>query len=140
MENNIVRTDYDLQQGDRYRLLPTGDSTPTDPKWQEYDRKLKAQKRKGKQQVITTAKTMQPIPVSQEKMPVALADSSLTPEEEILIRATNERYKAGVGRGERHKTFMMDSSKCVFTSSSEGTKPASLAFCFRISVSIFWST
>ena len=41
MDNNIVRTDYDLQQGDRYRLLPKGDSTPTDPKWQEYDRQLK---------------------------------------------------------------------------------------------------
>lgn len=128
MENNIVRTDYDLQQGDRYRLLPTGDSTPTDPKWQEYDRKLKAQKRKGKQQVITTAKTMQPIPVSQEKMPVALADSSLTPEEEILIRATNERYKAGVGRGERHKTFMSETAAwLLFCSDNSQAKALKLA-------------
>lgn len=128
MENNIVRTDYDLQQGDRYRLLPKGDSTPTDPKWQEYDRKLKAQKRNGKQQVITTAKTMQPIPVSQEKMPFSLADSSLTPEEEILIRATNERYKAGVGRGERHKTFMSETAAwLLFCSDNSQAKALKLA-------------
>ena len=39
---NIIRTDYDLQQGDRYRQLPKGDSSPTDPKWIAYDEQLKA--------------------------------------------------------------------------------------------------
>ena len=42
---NIIRTDYDLQQGDRYRQLPKGDSSPTDPKWIAYDEQLKAKKR-----------------------------------------------------------------------------------------------
>ena len=45
---DIIRTDYDLQQGDRYRQLPKGDSTPTDPKWIAYDEQLKGKKRKEK--------------------------------------------------------------------------------------------
>ena len=50
MEENIIRTDYDLQQGDRYRQ---GDSTPTDPKWIAYDEQLKARKREEKAKAKT---------------------------------------------------------------------------------------
>lgn len=127
MEINIVRTDYDLQQGDRYRQLPTGDSTPTDPKWKEFDRQLKAKKRKEKQQ-ITKEGTTQAVPVTHEEKPTVVTDSSLTPEEEILIRATNERYKAGVGRGERHKTFMSETAAwLLFCSDNSQAKALKLA-------------
>ena len=50
---DIIRTDFDLQQGDRYRQLPKGDSTPTDPKWIAYDEQLKGKKRKEKVNVPT---------------------------------------------------------------------------------------
>ena len=65
MEVNILRTDYDLQQGDRYRQLPKGDSTPTDPKWIAYDEQLKAQKREVKAKAKTTADgvSKSPVPV-----------------------------------------------------------------------------
>lgn len=103
----IVRTNYDLQQGDRYRLLPKGDSTPTDPKWQEYDRQLKAQKRKGKQQ---EAQTEMNVPTATSSVPTMLPQSSappsLTPKQEVLVRAMNELYKAGIEDGDHHKTFM----------------------------------
>ena len=59
MENNI-RTDYDLQQGDRYRQLPKGDSAPTDPKWIAYDEQLKAQKREKKKAKIIIEKKPKP--------------------------------------------------------------------------------
>ena len=79
MDNIITRTDYDMQQGDRYRLLPKGDSTPTDPKWKEYDRQLKARKRKEQQ--ITGGDATQPMSVPHEEKPTVVAvDSALTPE------------------------------------------------------------
>ena len=128
MDNIIVRTDYDMQQGDRYRLLPKGDSTPTDPKWKEYDRQLKAQKRKEKSQT-TNGATTQPISVTTEEKPTVMTtDATLKPDEEILIRATNERYKAGVSRGERHKTFMSETAAwLLFCSDNNQAKALKLA-------------
>lgn len=127
MDNIITRTDYDMQQGDRYRLLPKGDSTPTDPKWKEYDRQLKARKRKEQQ--ITGGDATQPMSVPHEEKPTVVAvDIALAPEEEILIRATNERYKAGVGRGERHKTFMSETAAwLLFCSDNNQAKALKLA-------------
>ena len=73
-----IRTDYDLQQGDRYRLLPKGDSTPTDPKWQEYDRQLKAQ-RKAKAGDTTTLKSgdTPPLPLPLEGRGAAAPERGL---------------------------------------------------------------
>lgn len=114
MENSIVRTDYDLQQGDRYRLLPKGDSTPTDPKWKAFDKELKARKRKEKQDAegISLANTpaqdtTQPISVPQELKQVP---QPLTPQQEIQARALNQLYSAGISQGDRHKTFMSETA------------------------------
>ena len=114
MEDIIVRTDYDLQQGDRYRLLPKGDSTPTDPKWKAFDKELKARKRKEKQDAegISLANTpaqdtTQPISVPQELKQVP---QTLTPQQEIQARALNQLYSAGISQGDRHKTFMSETA------------------------------
>ncbi len=149
METEITRTNYDLQQGDRYRQLPKGDSSPTDPKWREYDRQLKAQKRKAPTSGTPTLSagvtpplplpsegrgvenTAQQLPVPQventaQQLPVLQVEGtaqqlpslvgegsgvgsvspSLTPKQEVLVRAINELYKAGIDDGNRHKTFM----------------------------------
>ena len=64
---DIIRTDYDLQQGDRYRQLPKGDSTPTDPKWIAYDEQLKGKKRKEKGKIPTvTPQVETPVEFSEE--------------------------------------------------------------------------
>lgn len=115
MADNIVRTDYDLQQGDRYRLLPKGDSSPTDPKWKAFDKELKARKRKEKQQdaegislANTPAQdTTQPISVPQELKQIP---QTLTPQQEIQARALNQLYSAGISQGDRHKTFMSETA------------------------------
>ena len=115
MADNIVRTDYDLQQGDRYRLLPKGDSSPTDPKWKAFDKELKARKRKEKQQdaegislANTPAQdTTQPISDPQELKQVP---QTLTPQQEIQARALNQLYSAGISQGDRHKTFMSETA------------------------------
>ena len=117
MTEEIVRTDYDLQQGDRYRLLPKGDSTPTDPKWKEFDRQLKAQKRKAKQPDVTAeAPTpVAPAVVSSEQPQASEQPSSATtgllPNEEIARRAINSYYANGVNRGDRHKTFISETAE-----------------------------
>lgn len=111
---NIVRTDFDLQQGARYRQLPKGDSSPTDPKWTEYARQLSASKRQQKSQAVeasTDADAMtQPAIVEQPPTPVAtpatVQPAGLTPQQEIQKRAIDQLYSAGIAQGDRHKTFM----------------------------------
>ena len=115
MDNSIVRTDYDLQQGDRYRLLPKGDSTPTDPKWKEYDRQLKSRKRKEKQQDaegISFANTPAQDTSQTNSVPQELKQTplTLTPQQEIQVRALNQLYCAGISQGDRHKTFMSETA------------------------------
>ena len=101
MNNDIIRTDYDLQQGDRYRLLPKGDSTPTDPKWQEYDRLLK-----GRQTPVTAARTVATVPAIEknEVKPIV----GLSPENEVFVRAVNEYFPNGVAEGHRHEAFISE--------------------------------
>ncbi len=108
---NIIRTDFDRQQGPRYRQLPKGDSKPTDPKWQEYARELKARKAKEKAQGDEGAAAPampSPVPAEQPAAPVAAAApaSGLTPQQEIQKRAIDQLYSAGIAKGDRHKTFM----------------------------------
>ena len=95
--DHIVRTDYDMQQGDRYRLLPKGDSTPTDPKWQEYDRQLKVQK-KNKAEVPT-------IVVPQEHRPI-----ELTSEDEAFIKVLNDYYGPSLPPHTKHERMQTETS------------------------------
>ena len=130
MTQEIVRTDYDLQQGDRYRQLPKGDSTPTDPKWKEYDRQLKAQKRKAKLPKVT-AETPTPVasavvsteqPQASEQL--SSATTALLPNEEIARRAFNSYYANGVNRGDRHKTFISETAEWLIMVTDNNTERA----------------
>ena len=129
MENSIVRTDYDLQQGDRYRLLPKGDSTPTDPKWKEYDRQLKAQKRNEKQPDVTAEAPTSVDTAVVSKQPQASEQSSsattaLLPNEEIARRAIDNYYANGVNRGDRHKTFISETAEWLIMVTDNNTERA----------------
>ena len=129
MEDIIVRTDYDLQQGDRYRLLPKGDSTPTDPKWKEYDRQLKAQKRNEKQPDVT-AEAPTPIDTAvvgkqpQASEQPSSATTALLPNEEIARRAIDNYYANGVNRGDRHKTFISETAEWLIMVTDNNTERA----------------
>ena len=129
MEDIIVRTDYDLQQGDRYRLLPKGDSTPTDPKWKEYDRQLKAQKRNEKQPDVTAEAPTSVDTAVVSKQPQASEQSSsattaLLPNEEIARRAIDNYYANGVNRGDRHKTFISETAEWLIMVTDNNTERA----------------
>ena len=124
MDNLIVRTDYDLQQGDRYRLLPKGDSTPTDPKWQEYDRQLKEKKRKEKENAKTasegesaprqSATTVEVTPAAET--PQVETPAEFSPEEEAFIRVLNEYYGPSLAPHTKHDRMQTETSHwlCYF--------------------------
>ena len=130
MEDNIVRTDYDLQQGDRYRQLPKGNSSPTDPKWMAYDKQLKAQKRKTKQQDVPVENpTPAATEVTTSVQPPSSAQPtstsiSLLPKEEMACRAINNYYANGVERGDRHTTFMSETAEWLIMATDNNTERA----------------
>ena len=96
MTEQIVRTDYDLACGDRYRQAPKGDSSPTMAKWVEFEKQRQAERRKkGK------SKDSPATPVTQ-----SAEASPATPEEEVFVRAVNDYYSNGVEEGHRHETFI----------------------------------
>lgn len=124
MEDNIIRTDYDLQQGERYRQLPKGDSTPTDPKWQEYDRQLKEQKRKEKEKAKTASESesspqqsVATVEVSPAAgTPQAETSAEFTPEEEAFIKVLNEHYGPSLPPHTKHDRMQTETSHwlCYF--------------------------
>ena len=124
MDNSIVRTDYDMQQGDRYRLLPKGDSTPTDPKWQEFDRQLKAQTRKEKKDANTVfgsnADIQPPVAATTTtpaaETPKAETSAEFSQEEEAFIKVLNEYYGPSLPPHTKHDTMQTETSHwlCYF--------------------------
>lgn len=113
-----------MQQGDRYRLLPKGDSTPTDPKWQEYDRQLKTQKRKEKEGANTvsgsTADVQSPVAAATTthaaETPQAETSAEFSPEEEAFIKVLNEYYGPSLPPHTKHDTMQTETSHwlCYF--------------------------
>ena len=111
----IVRTDFDLQQGDRYRLLPKGDSTPTDPKWQEYDRQLKDQKRKEKASSKGTSEQTQSTTAVVANVPAVVPKQvntpiEFSPEDEAFIKVLNEYYGPSLPPHTKHDRMQTETS------------------------------
>ncbi len=123
MEDNIIRTDYDLQQGERYRQLPKGDSTPTDPKWMAYDEQLKAQKRKGKSKAKTT--TDGASVDSTQKEPSLLC----TEEDEAFIKVLNEHYGPSLPPHTKHDRMQTETSHWLcYYNDNDAQKAIAMAY------------
>ncbi len=101
MDNNIIRTDYDLQQGELYRQQPNG-SAPTDPKWKKYDEELKAQKRKEKAKVNSVSTTPE---MSHNEAP-----AEFSREDEAFIRVLNEYYGPTLPPHTKHERMQTETS------------------------------
>ena len=116
MEDNIVRTDYDLQQGERYRQLPKGDSTPTDPKWMAYDEQLKAQKRnkKAKEKTTTDGASESPVSAPTTDVPVVAPQvetpAEFSEEDEAFIKVLNEHYGPSLPPHTKHDRMQTETS------------------------------
>ena len=106
---NIIRTDYDLQQGDRYRQLPKGDSSPTDPKWIAYDEQLKAKKReeKAKANIATNDASESPVPAVTPKVEKPV---EFTEEDEAFIKVLNEYYGASLPPHTKHDRMQTETA------------------------------
>ena len=116
MTEEIIRTEFDLACGERYRQVPKGDSSPTMPKWQEFEKQRKAGRRKAKPGTKASA-AAKPLPTMLIVATPATASTdsqaepsgdALSPENEVFVRAANEYYSEGVGEGHRHETFISE--------------------------------
>ena len=93
---DIIRTDYDLQYGERYRKAPKGDSSPTVQRWIDFEAQRKSgsktpAKSEEKKAEATEPKTPQP--------------TAFTEREKAIIKALNEFYGESLGEGKKHPTF-----------------------------------
>ena len=109
---DIIRTDYDLQQGDRYRQLPKGDSSPTDPKWDAYDKKLKAKKREEKAKAKATSEKAYDTSSSTvvPAMPQVEKPVEFTEEDEAFIKVLNEYYGSSLPPHTKHDRMQTETS------------------------------
>ncbi|MCR5819009.1 MAG: hypothetical protein K6F89_07930 [Prevotella sp.] len=118
MNNEIFRTDYDLQQGDRYRQLPKGDSTPTDPKWIAFDEQLKAQKRQEKGKVTSDGASESPMPTAHVPAvtPQVETPVEFSQEDEAFIKVLNEYYGPSLPPHTKHDRMQTETSHwlCYF--------------------------
>ena len=131
---DIVRTDFDLQQGERYRQLPKGDSTPTDPKWMAYDEQLKAQKReeKTKGKNASDGASESPVPAvhapavqSQVEVPVEFSE-----EDEAFIKVLNEHYGPSLPPHTKHDTMQRETSHWLcYYNDNDAQKAIAMARC-----------
>ena len=113
---DIIRTDYDLQQGDRYRQLPKGDSTPTDPKWIAYDEQLKGKKRKEKGKIPTVT--------PQVETPVEFSE-----EDEAFIKVLNEHYGPSLPPHTKHDRMQTETSHWLcYYNDNDAQKAIAMAY------------
>lgn len=113
MTEEIIRTEYDLACGDRYRQEPKGDSTPTMPKWVEFEKQRRAERRKAKQKEKKTA-TVETTPIAET--PQVETSVEFTPEEEAFIKVLNEYYGPSLPPHTKHDRMQTETSHwlCYF--------------------------
>ena len=124
MQTEIIRTEYDLQYGERYRQAPKGDSSPLVQKWIDFEAQRKASRRMSNTAtpVADSAKTTTPVAegakattpdVSDGNAVVAAPTSStvtFTERDEALIKAFNAHYGPSLPSGKRHPRFTEETS------------------------------
>ena len=85
---NYENPAYEARYGEAYRR---GESEPTQPRWQELERKRK-EARKGSAAQSTSPAIVQPVVLSER--------------EQAIVKALNEHYGETVAEGHRHETFL----------------------------------
>lgn len=98
MTEEIIRTEFDLACGDRYRQEPKGDSSPTMPKWQEFEKQRRAERRQTKQKEQKAADTS------------ASESAQTSPEDEAFIKVLNEYYGPNLPPHTKHDRMQRETS------------------------------
>ena len=113
MIEEIIRTEFDLACGDRYRQEPKGDSSPTMPKWQEFEKQRRAERRKAKSGTTVTKEEPKQSPDTAEVAVSSQAETiekQFTPYQQACIKALNSYYGKSLGEGQKHPTFCQQTS------------------------------
>lgn len=117
MTEEIFRTEFDLQYGDRYRTAPKGDSSPTVQKWIDFEAERKKAKReankKSKQEEKPEPAVAANVASVSEASEPANATVTFTAYDEALVAALNEYYGDSLSSGKRHPRFTEETSHWV---------------------------
>jgi hypothetical protein len=133
MTEEIIRTEFDLACGDRYRQEPKGDSSPTMPKWQEFEKQRRAERRKAKlkESKVTKEESKQ----SPDTAEVAVSsqaetiEKQFTPYQQACIKALNGYYGKSLGEGQKHPTFCQQTSHWLcWLSDNDPQKAIAMAY------------
>lgn len=89
---NYENPAYEARYGEAYRR---GESEPTQPRWQELERKRK-EARKGSAAQSTSPAIVQPVVLSER--------------EQAIVKALNGHYGETVAEGHRHETFLSETA------------------------------
>ena len=108
MTEDLVRTDYDLQYGDRYRKAPKGDSSPTVQKWIDFEHERSKAKRKTKVKSDSQPVTTEPVPEPQD---TASTTVTLSERQKAIVKMLNNYYGERLGEGQKHPTFCQQTSQ-----------------------------
>lgn len=99
----VSRTDYDIQFGERYRQGQKGDSTPTVQRWIDFEKQRRVQK-KGETNAEPSAETVT------TSTPTPKTTVEFSEREQAIIKAFNDYYGESLGEGQKHPTFCQQTS------------------------------
>jgi hypothetical protein len=132
MTEEIIRTEFDLACGDRYRQEPKGDSSPTMPKWQEFEKQRRAERRKAKSGTTATKEETKQSPDTAEVAVSSQAETiekQFTPYQQACIKALNSYYGKSLGEGQKHPTFCQQTSHWLcWLSDNDPQKAIAMAY------------
>ena len=132
MTEDIIRTEFDLACGDRYRQEPKGDSSPTMPKWQEFEKQRRAERRKAKSGTTATKEEPKQSPDTAEVAVSSQAETiekQFTPYQQACIKALNSYYGKSLGEGQKHPTFCQQTSHWLcWLSDNDPQKAIAMAY------------
>jgi len=105
----VRRTDYDLQYGERYRTAPKGDSSPTVQRWIDFEAQRSQDKRKksAKKEAVEASAPADATTETAAAMPESVA---LTGRQQAIVKALNDYYGSSLGEGQKHPTFCQQTS------------------------------
>ena len=100
----IVRTDYDLQYGDRYRKAPKGDSSPLVQKWIDFEDQ---RKKKAKTENASDAQPSANVPAVSPQVDTPVEFSA---EDEAFIKVLNEHYGPSLPPHTKHDRMQTETA------------------------------
>lgn len=127
MTEDIIRTEYDLQYGDRYRQEPKGDSSPLMQKWIDFE----AQRKKSRRKADISAADVPTAPVVEPATDAAASTIAVefSESDEALIKVLNEYYGPSLPPHTKHDRFQTETSHWLcYYNDNDAQKAIAMAY------------